>query len=757
MAEAKWVFSQDRNAGTFSWTADGGLETGVAVVYLRSANVERRGVAHEVWTATGLMAVARDGEAVPSVRPFKWDEPGLRHQSLGNMIRQNAGSLLQAVCMAAAVSGGASFDIQKEQDSAQAPRANSAQSKLDLLRAWQRETNAAPASPLEEDRKEEEKNVLTISREVSNLATSLMVLNAQSRATKQVRLGFERDGFAALSLVSVKDGAGVPRTFADAGLTARTMPKELSSMIQRAAAVDAASARKALSAVSFPTSRDVAWYGEGSSPSIGDRLQAAAATPVLAGIIASSGAMAGAVDRRLPLQSLLLERIGLSKGGLKRLSKVSEPLVHGVIFGDGPVRGQDALGVDRLRMISLRGRFNEEDACRILAKLPPEWTPEDNASWKAFREICAAMVVPLNQVMGADPVELLKASKGKWIEFRDVLARSADIDPAQFDRERIALSTIDVIQVVDELSRHVVLPLILNTVAGTGQPVADALPGDLDLGRNAALQVIVGNSKNQASALYEVARRWASRIPSLDAIVRPGEADEPAEVERAQPLICEPFIASNGRIIRNLNHGDLLVEESARLGHCVGRLYLRKSEIGDCHIFSVQSDTGEKSFSTIEFAPLTGRDLQLIQHRAKSNAVPDEASDQALLEFTNAVRDGQFLLDIEAAMAWRDFKATENRQDSTGTAPPRPRSSWNGALGVDRENEEAMEALWGEWKNIIGEKWSAGDTSGILFKSAQVRDLVEAFSPAAAGILRRQQPERRAEAAPPVAADGPVP
>lgn len=757
MAEAKWIFSRDRVVGTFAWTADRGREIGVAVVSMRPLNDPGRAVRQGAMVATGIVALSRDGETVPSVRPFKWEEPAQRNHNLGNLARDNAGPLLQAICMAAAVAGGASFDIRVEQTNSQDPVANSAVSKLEMLRAWQRETVDSPRSPHASEEERQDRNVLTVSRDTANLAVSLSVMSGQCRPSKQIRVGHERDGFSALSLFVAGPGTEVPRAFAEAGVTSRTIPKELSTIIARAATVDEAIARSALSAVSFPTSRAAAWYGDIGSPSLGDRQQAAAATPVLAGIIAASPALAGAVDRRLPLQPLILERTGLSKGGLKRLSKLTEPLVHGVIFDDGPVRGQDALGVDRLRVISLRGRFNEDDACRILCKLPPDWTPEDNASWKAFREVCSAMVVPLSQVLGADPVDLLQASKGKWTEFRDALARAADIDPAEFDRERIALSTIDAIQVVDELSRHVVLPLVLNTIAGTGQPVAAALPGDLDLGRNAAWNVIVGNSKNKGAALYEVARRWASRIPSLDAIVRPGAVEAPARVEREQPLVCGPFTASNGRVIRNLNHPDLLVEESSRLGHCVGRLYLRKSEDGDCHIFSVQNDTGEKSFSTVEFTPLGAGNLQLVQHRARSNAVPDDASELAVVEFMDAVRDGRFSLDVEAAISWRDYKAAGNRQGGheTAAATPQPASSWKGALGCDCDNEESMRALWDEWKNIIGEKWASSETSGILFKSAQVRDLVDAFSPAAAGILRRQQAERRIDVQPEVAGNGP--
>ena len=88
------------------------------------------------------------------------------------------------------------------------------------------------------------------------------------------------------------------------------------------------------------------------------------------------------------------------------------------------------------------------------------------------------------------------------------------------------------------------------------------------------------------------------------------------------PLMTNEFVASNDLVVRPLPTGASLSLESERLNHCVGS-YKSNARRAQCHIYSVQDQAGEQSFSTVEFAGIDGDDpmvvanaLRTVQHRS---------------------------------------------------------------------------------------------------------------------------------------------
>lgn len=373
--------------------------------------------------------------------------------------------------------------------------------------------------------------------------------------------------------------------------------------------IDVMRAQEALAYVKRPSSHAVAWYGLREPERARLRGQAAASWPVLAGVIADTPSIARRVDAMESLVEALQERTGLGKAALKRISKLRAPLPDEPIFQeDEEVRGEDALGVNRLRRTALRGTVSMSGCLGVLSRMNADRTPQTDTDWKAFVTTLSGCAQPLANVLEIAPETILEASKGSWEGWREQLARAADFDPDAFGRRQLGLATIDALEAIEDFSRTVVLPLALRAITSADQPLPPQAPEYLRQSFSVSADIVLGKSKAIATNLLEIGRRYASRIPSLMAIdgLEPPDDNEAADLRWSHlapgqfPALAEPWQASNGMVIRPLASHDLMREESARLNHCVGRLYLNKAIKMDCHLFSVQNADGQLSFSTIE-------------------------------------------------------------------------------------------------------------------------------------------------------------
>ncbi|MEP3667780.1 MAG: PcfJ domain-containing protein [Roseibium sp.] len=515
--------------------------------------------------------------------------------------------------------------------------------------------------------------------------------------------------------------------------------------------VDVARAKKALKCVFRPSSNAVQWYGrEGPFPQ--DRLQAAESFPILAGMIADQYSLAKAVDERGSLADELVEATGLTKGGLKRLKKLTVPLQEGKLFEDGNVHGQDALGLDRTRRINVSGVVSMETAMRHLRDLPPDRVPQDDKSWEIYGNILGGIAIPLENAIGIPVNKTLSACTGDWVAFHASLAKAAGFPAEDFDRRTIALTTIDSIEVIDDFSRSAILPRVLSSIEETGQEIPPVSHEFLNTGIALASEMILGKAKNVAGNLFETSRRYVGRITALMDILAPEEDPEEEERRKALewskygpeefPHLVGEYQASNGLVVRPLLNFKSMRLESTRLSHCVGRMYLNSAKDHSTHIFSVQSPAGDRSLSTMELSAAKGetlpsvlRDFRVIQHRAMRNCAPPADASKAVSEFMADLKGGNIKLNLDESRRWREFRKS-NKADAT------PVVSWASALEMEWQNADTRNEAWGEWATIIGGNIGKSKTPDIVYREAGVREMLRDMSPQAAKMLEEQAAER---------------
>lgn len=539
----------------------------------------------------------------------------------------------------------------------------------------------------------------------------------------QLRLGAPLSGFDTLTAVR------------DRSLPFRTGP---------VGDLDLTQAREALAAVERPSPTAVAWYATARGDLARYRMQAAKAMPILAGLIAESRDLSRAVDACEPIQPILSERTGLPKASVKRITRLTVPVPAAPLFEAGEaVRGEDALGVNRTRRFSVSGVVSIDKALRHLAELAPDRTPQNDREWAAYYDVLTGCAIPIANAFDLSVRELLDASKGNWVEYRATLARAADFDPDRFDRRTMALTTIDAIEAIEGFSRTALMPQVLSSITETGEPVPAVTGEFLIDGFEASAKLILGNAKNVAAHLFEVARRYAGRIPAMmEAEGRlVAEADPEGRFDRygetAFPLLTETFVASNGLLVRPLRNFDELKAEGQRMSHCVGG-YTTKARDARCHLYSIRTADEAESLSTLELTGLDGEDpvtaaanIGIVQNRARRNGAPSAEAKAATEEFMRALKGGVIPIRFDEIQAWKRLRA----QGQNGARVYRPETTWESVLEHDWRDQRIRDALWTEWRTVMGGRIGKAQNPGVIYTEQAARDLVGSMSPRAAAIL----------------------
>lgn len=517
-------------------------------------------------------------------------------------------------------------------------------------------------------------------------------------------------------------------------------------------------AKEALKAVHNPSSRAVMWYGTADTEKSRYRLQAAKAYPTLAGLIADSRSISADVDAMKPIQEGLAERTGFGKGALKRIAKIGCPPPAPDNPFDAVDEGEDALGINRQRRFTVSGSTSLDATIGHLAALSPDRVPQDDQSWRIFNDVLMGCAIPLSNAFGVSVEEILAPSKGDWVSFHATLAKAADMDVEQFDRRRITLSTLDAIQAVEELALTAIMPLILDAISGEEQEMPVLSPEYLAEGMVVGSKVLFGKSKNIAASALEGARRYAGRIRALMGVTASEEQIAKARGERFAQygpenfphLVRAEYTASNGLVIRPMNNHPMMIEETERLGHCVGQLYLDQAMKG-APIFSVQNASGDASLSTFQLRAPRSRDvdevlngLSLVQHQGSTRngrQVPAEAQ-AAYEEFLADLEGGRVQLDLDELEDWSDHLRESGRLGKNRS----PQVSWESALGMDWQNAEKREAAWEEWRYILGGRFGKAEHPGILWTEKACRDLLSSMSAETAMILAEKARQARTDA-----------
>lgn len=521
-------------------------------------------------------------------------------------------------------------------------------------------------------------------------------------------------------------------------------------------------AQEALKHVERPSSHAVSWYGTRDPEVAKYRLQAAAAFPVLAGLIADRKSLSSAIDEIRAIQPILIETTGLSKASIKRVGKLTEAAPIGRIFEDGErIEGEDALGVNRARHTQISGSVPTDMALRYLSELAPDRTPNDNESWVKFNDILSAVAIPIYNATSIPVRDILEASKGNWITFHASLAKAADFEPENFDRRTMALTTIDALEAIEHFNRTVVLPQALSSIRDAAQPDPMLSREFVISALDASTNLIVGKTKNAALLMMEVSRRYASRIPAMmeiegkSLLAFAGRTNErfSAFSETAYPKLTEDYTASNGRVVRSLDDGKKLTEESRRLNHCVGG-YQSRARRTQCHIFSIQNQSGSESSSTFELSAVDGSDqmsavvnLRKIQHRAHSNRAPSEEDQFAYKEFIGKLKGGEIQINLDEIHAWREWLQASDQDQKMSDI--KPTTTWKSVLELDWENPDVRKDYWKEWGEVLGGKIAKSNNPGVIYTEKKAQELIGAMSPRTAAIMideaKRAREERAAE------------
>ncbi|MFG6080361.1 hypothetical protein ACEUZ9_000911 [Paracoccus litorisediminis] len=528
--------------------------------------------------------------------------------------------------------------------------------------------------------------------------------------------------------------------------------------VPKAPEFDIAATRALLAGVTRPSAHAVCWYGLAEGQSREDRIQVARAYPILAGMIADNPILAHAVDAREAIQPLLIERTNLGKGGLKRLGKLAAALPAGKLFEEGEaVRGEDQLGINRARRFSVSGGVSLELAIRHLSSLPPDRVPEDDVSWNIYHNILAGCAIPLENALGIPVAKTLSAVKSDWKSYHAALAKSADFPVESFDRRAIALTTIDAIAALEDFSRTAVLPLILSSITEHGEPVPVMEFEFFRAGLGATANLVLGESKNIAGSMFELARRYASRINALSEAIGPINDDDDAPLPVGPfshfgpedfQVLTGSFTASNGLVVRPLKNFAQMREESRRLKHCVGRGgYFNGVRGGTTHIYSVQSIDGSTSYATIQLSGMTldeneeamRRRFAIIQNYSTNNSQPSAESLRASGEWFGALKSGNLQIHRDLM---RDWIALCGKHEGGKVV-----FSWKGACGIRWEEADRRLSAWQEWRTVIGGMVGKSDHPGVLWKSKAIRDILGEMSPATAATMERTAREAREAAA----------
>ena len=499
-----------------------------------------------------------------------------------------------------------------------------------------------------------------------------------------------------------------------------------------------------LKLVPNPAAQTLWYYGNTKHPSHHYRIQAAQSYPLLAEYLLKIDAAVAAIDSGGRLQPIIAEVTRLNKGKLKRLAKMAKPSspnypLERQFNTDLPIE------IQRTRRFTLANILRIEPLINALNEVDTGILPNSYCDWVRFLQITSGCALTLEKRLNISLSELLQSSKGNWKKFHHTLAQNAEIPMEGFHLDHITYAAADALEAIDDFTRSIFLPRILFHILEKGKPLPLPTTADFLLANSASFNLLRGETSNLLGFLFRLGYRWSNRNPQIVQITNPVKEEKKAnqvfEEKRKMkswPRLAGDLVTTNELVIRNLTSEKELKEETDRLGHCVGNLYINSAKKGRCHLFSVQNAAGTRSFSTFEVSPPNTKDQQLelqrltiCQHKGKNNRVPGKKYTEALTQWINTIKQGSLELNLDEVIEWKlEANKQSNQNKFHGSGLLSPKIAWQRLLGENWDKPDIQHQLWLEWqKHILSGKLARSSNSAIILNCLPTQNFVESILP----------------------------
>lgn len=464
------------------------------------------------------------------------------------------------------------------------------------------------------------------------------------------------------------------------------------------------------------------------------RRQAAKAYPLLAGEISNKLTVKMAVDRKQPLQEVLMRAFGVNEVGDPRLTKPLLKRLTNRKLPDGGVPVQVIINA--------------------LSELPADWFPKTDEDWSTFLDLTDTFFRRLAPEIGVTAADMANGAAGKWGEFARRIAKAYAwtqapeelteeekrhwkpvIDTSRRTMSEVVENARDVVQAFRNL---VILPLAAN--AGQGVPVFVG-PEQLRHASDVAASILYGGQS--LTGILELQRHWHTQAHNIEAAAGADIPTKPGKMvaDDGWAPMCDVIIAPNGIEIHPLTDPREIKDEGAcglnspgpdsqgimGLGHCVGG-YSANCRNGTSHILSFRRMLGGDQFerlSTAEFGKFApdSTELRGVQHHGVRNGPAPAEAKAAYDWFVASVRDGHIPLNHDGVMTYLAGRRKVAEEVEAYS-------------GYDWKDREAVEAALQPWRNYMPKRIRGLDIEAIQAQP-EFADLIQAIAPSFGYAARR--------------------
>lgn len=312
----------------------------------------------------------------------------------------------------------------------------------------------------------------------------------------------------------------------------------------------------------------------------------------------------------------------------------------------------------------------------------------------------------------------------------------------------------------------------------------------------ATFKIFAGKSKNILASFLEAERVFEGREGDiLGAMIKEeNQVDEEAELNEMAnrlkkgiiPAVRKEFIASNGYRVTPVPDTKDLARIGRYMDHCAGGSHHSEMAMkGSEHFFQVSHPDAPKNpyyegtlmipeispgctirydqFFTFDNGQVIAKntangrsskmkppeELKFIDkaNGIASGALVSEQCWKAWEEWRDSFTPEMITSACRDLRVWQDFYSQQKANQINLTAKENARM-WEPVTGYGMSDPEMFQKTWEAWQDVMrkADKGFVADSSEVLFRNEEARDVVGMISSVGANILRREADERRREA-----------